>query len=84
MTEKHAPGILGYALFRDGKQTGFARWLPVAQQWVDAEIVPLCAASERDDMLEALHLITNEAVRNLGSARIIARAAIAKATRGSE
>lgn len=56
MSAQHTPGILGFALFREGHQQGIERSLPVAKQWVDAEIVPLCAASERDELLEALKL----------------------------
>lgn len=33
--------VLGYAIFRHGHQVGIERSLPVAKQWVDAEIVPV-------------------------------------------
>ncbi len=86
MSAQHTPGILGYAIFREGKQTGIERSLPVAQQWVDAEIVPLCAASERDELLEALKLAAaSQAYRpGYGPAWWVkAQAAIAKATGGA-
>jgi hypothetical protein len=80
---QHTPGILGYAIFREGKQTGIERSLPVAKQWVDAEIVPLCAASERDDLLEALqlhHAAASGANIDIKALERMTIAAIAKAT----
>ncbi len=96
MSAKHTLGILGYAIFRDGQQTGIERSLTVAQQWVDAEIVPLCAASERDDLLNALKNLlefVEEAAEDKASGfnwvainddeGSAARSAIAKATGGA-
>ena len=38
--------ILGYAIFRDGKQVGIEKTMACAKHWVEAEIVPVCAAPE--------------------------------------
>ena len=38
--------ILGYAIFRDGKQVGIEKSMACAKHWVEAEIVPVCAAPE--------------------------------------
>jgi hypothetical protein len=38
-------GTLGYAIFRNGKQQGIERRRGQAESWVDAQIIPLVAAS---------------------------------------
>ena len=40
--------VLGYAIFRDGKQVGIEKTLACAKHWVEAEIVPVCAAEDAE------------------------------------
>ena len=43
---KNMSKVLGYAVFRHGHPVSIERTLSAAKQWVDAEIVPVCAAPE--------------------------------------
>ena len=38
--------ILGYAIFRDGEHVGIEKTMACAKHWVEAEIMPVCAAPE--------------------------------------
>ena len=40
--------ILGYAIFRDGKQVGIEKTLACAKHWVESEIIPVCAAKDAE------------------------------------
>lgn len=48
------PEILGYALFREGKQQGIERSLSQASRWVDAEIVPLVRLPSQQPLPEGM------------------------------
>ena len=60
MSAHLTPEPLGYAIFREGRQVGFERTLAVANHWAEAEIVPLCRMSERDELLAALEKIATK------------------------
>lgn len=76
----------GYAIVRDGKVVGVELTKACAMHWVEAEIIPLAPAKQRDELLSALEELNSVSARGFlydDPARVRARAAIASVKGGA-